>query len=141
MMNLLQFRLPTRWRDPGTTLWSDLIRSSRWQDFVRSRHDVVVELSDLLIIEQFVPRLHRPICATISYCAEKVLERQFFVRIDQIRREVSTNSVHPVTPVAVNVTPLSTVIDLTINRRRGLRGRGFVLRWRELEGEPRDGRD
>src|SRR5262245_33265238 len=117
MMNLLQFRLPTPWRDPGTTLRSYFIRSSGWQDFVASCHHVVVELGDLLIIEKFVPRLHRPICAPIPHCVEKVIEHQFFVGIDQIRCEASAHGVHPVASVAVNVPPLPTVIDLVINRR------------------------
>src|SRR5262245_61006266 len=49
---------PVRGRNPRAAFWSDLVGPSGRQHFVGPCPDVVIELGDLLVVEQLVPRLH-----------------------------------------------------------------------------------
>src|SRR5262249_54424878 len=63
---------PTFGRNPGTAFRAYLVRSTRRQDFVGSCHDVVIELSNLFVVEKFVPRLHGAIRTAASNPIKKV---------------------------------------------------------------------
>src|SRR5437867_2985117 len=78
---------PTFGRAPGTTIRSYLVGSPWRQHFVGPRPDVDIELRDLFLVEQLGPGLHRAVVAPVLNNPQKLLERQFFVRIGQIRRQ------------------------------------------------------
>src|SRR5262249_35929797 len=90
------------------------IRSSGRQDFLSSRSDVKIELCDLLIVEKLVPSLHCAVGTSVSNSENKIFQRQLPVRIDQIRCERSTDGVHPMTSVTINVPPFPAVIDVLV---------------------------
>src|SRR5262249_43947344 len=118
--SLLEFWPTLRW-NPGAAFRPYFVGSAWGQDFVGSRHHVVIELSDLLIVKKLVPCLHRAIGASISNHIRKKLKRQFLVGINQIRREVPANCIHAVASIAVNMPPLPSVIYVLISLRRILR--------------------
>src|SRR5262249_44589372 len=116
---------PTFRRDPGTALRSHFVWPSRRQNFLRPCHHAVIELRDLFFVKKFVPRLHRPVGASVSNGGPEICQSEFQIGINQVRRKRAANGVHAVAPVAVNVPPFPSGVDILIDLPQLLRPRGL----------------
>src|SRR5438477_12255745 len=106
---------PASRREPRTTIRSDLVGSPWRQHFVGSRPDVVIELRDLFLVEQLGPGLHGAGVAPVLNNPQKLLERQLFVWIGQVRRQRCSNRVRSMASEAVDMPPFPAVVDALID--------------------------
>src|SRR4029450_11811601 len=111
---------PAGRRNPRPFVGAYFIGSSWRQDLVSSRANVEVNLSDLLVFEQLVPRLHALVGNAVANGLEELCRRQLKVGIRQVRRVGGADRVYAVTPVTVHVPPLPAVVHVVVGVRRRL---------------------
>src|SRR5262249_53439378 len=106
---------PACWRNPGTTVRPDLIRSSPGQQFLSSRPYIGINFGDLSIVEQLIPCRHSLLGCPVANPLQKLLISQFSIRICQARRQPCAECVDSVASVTVDMPPFPAIIDAFIN--------------------------
>src|SRR5262245_41187312 len=83
-----------------------------------------MDLADLLVIEQLVPRLHALVGTALANDLEELHGGELPVRIGEIGRVGRADGVDTVTAITVHVPPLPPVVDVLVGRRRPVALRG-----------------